>query len=88
MRESDIESYLVAQAASRGGQVRKVRWIGRNGAPDRVVMLPGGRVIWVELKAPGQKAKPHQAREHARMQAMGQLVAVVDSFDGVDEVLA
>lgn len=118
MRESEIETYLVKRVNELGGEVRKVKWIGRRGAPDRLVMLPGfklrhesennteaaaylqnmqerlaatmglGRTIWVELKAPGEKAKPHQAREHERMRRMGQCVVVVDSMEGVDEVLA
>lgn len=87
MRESDIEKYLVERVKKLGGEVRKVRWIGRNGAPDRLVMLPD-RTVWVELKAPGEKCRPHQIREHERMRRMGQCVAVVDSHEGVDEVLA
>lgn len=96
-RESEIENYLVKRVKALGGEVRKVKWIGRRGAPDRLVMLPwpyGRRcndgdatTIWVELKAPGEKVKPHQAREHDRMRAMGQHVEVVDSFERVDEVL-
>lgn len=87
MRESTIEQYLVEQVKAKGGEVRKVKWIGRNGAPDRIVMLPD-RTVWVELKAPGEKCRPHQIREHERMRRMGQRVEVVDSFEGVDEVLA
>lgn len=86
-RESTIEQYLVEQVGAKGGEVRKVRWLGRNGAPDRIAMLPD-RTVWVELKAPGEKPKPHQTREHERMRRMGQRVEVVDSFDRVDEVLA
>ena len=113
MRENTIEEYLVERVKAMGGEVRKVKWIGRHGAPDRLVMLPTqafikwdgktlrpgqvcyaedstrhGRAIWVGLKAPGEKAKPHQVREHERMRHMGQRVEIVDSFDGVDEVLA
>lgn len=100
MRESHIEQYLVDRGKALGGEVRKVKWVGRNGAPDRLVMLPGtldhkdaqqrfaSRTIWVELKAPGEKVKPHQQREHERMRKMGQRVEVVDSFERVDEVLA
>ncbi len=87
MRESQIETYLVQRVKALGGEVRKVRWIGRNGAPDRLVMLPG-RTVWIELKAPGEKVKPHQQREHERMRRMGQTVVVVDSLEGVDGVLA
>lgn len=104
MRESKIESYLVARVKALGGEVRKVKWIGRGGAPDRLVMLPpvrrlantldcawcnpAGQSIWVELKATGKVAEPHQVREHKRMRKMGQRVEVVDSFQRVDEVLS
>lgn len=87
MRENTIEQYLVEQVKAKDGEVRKVKWIGRNGAPDRIVMLPD-RTVWVELKAPGEKCRPHQIREHERMRRMGQRVEVVDSFEAVDEVLA
>lgn len=86
MRERDIEDYLVRRARELGGEVRKVQWIGRRGAPDRVVFRPGP-AVWIEIKAPGEKVKPHQAREHARMRSMGQRVEVVDSLERVDEVL-
>lgn len=86
MRESEIEKYLVKRVQALGGEVRKAAWIGRRGAPDRCVMLDG-KTIFVELKAPGERAKPHQAREHERMRKMGQTVVVVDSLEGVDEVL-
>lgn len=95
MRESAIENYLCDRVKALGGEVRKVKWIGRNGAPDRLVMLPpkplgkGTRLpalnLWVELKAPGKKAKPHQAREHERMRNMGQVVVVIDSIELVDD---
>ena len=86
MRESVIEDYLVERVKQIGGEVRKVKWIGRRGAPDRLVMLPGISV-WVELKAPGKVAEPHQLREHERMRAMGQNVEVIDSIAGVDKLL-
>ena len=107
MRESTIEKYLVKRVKELGGEVRKVMWLGRRGAPDRLVMLPPrakiyrtptngiGRMydvpadlIFVELKAPGKVAEPHQAREHARMRKMGQWVVVIDSLEGVDRLLA
>lgn len=102
MRESDIENYLVERVKALGGEVRKVQWIGRRGAPDRLVMLPvrsGGADLrkclerlregttWVELKAPGVKPEGHQLREHVRMRAMGQRVVVIDSIEGVEELL-
>ena len=95
MRESVIERYLVKRVKEAGGEVRKVKWIGRRGAPDRLVMLPdpgpGGGTFnnawWVELKAPGEPLEPHQSREHARMRRMGQRVLKIDSLEQVDELL-
>lgn len=94
MREKDIERYLVARVKSAGGEIRKVQWIGRRSAPDRLVMLPTataplkyGQCIWVELKAPGKTATAMQHREHLRMMEMGQRVEVINSLAGVDELL-
>jgi hypothetical protein len=96
-RERDIERHLVKRVKELGGEVRKVQWIGRRGAPDRLVMLPRGRAssgsfsacatLWVELKAPGVKPPSYQLREHDRMRAKGQLVVVIDSIEGVEELL-
>lgn len=109
MREHEIEAYLTAQVAKVGGETRKVQWIGRRGAPDRLVMLPEVRktvrhdgpqgtqytnkitrqatVFWVELKQPGEKPRPNQVREHERLMAFGMRVVVIDSLEGVDELL-
>ena len=95
MRERDIEQHLVKRAKALGGEVRKVQWIGRRGAPDRLVMLPfQGRnpkqacTFWVELKAPGVKPEAYQLREHQRMFKMGQHVVVIDSIEAVERLLS
>jgi hypothetical protein len=97
MRESIIEAYLVKRVKELDGEVRKVQWIGRRGAPDRLAMIPAGRqagmwssvrTVWVELKATGVKPEAHQLREHIRMRKMGQHVVVIDSVEGVDRLLA
>ena len=98
VRERDIEAHLVKRVKALGGEVRKVQWIGRRGAPDRLVMTPsapignGGtkfaRTTWVELKAPGVAPETYQLREHARMRKMGQRVVVIDSIEGVEELLS
>lgn len=88
MLESKIERYLCEQVEKLGGEVRKVKWIGRRGAPDRLVMHHLVANLWVELKAPGVKPKPHQIREHVRMRHVGLHVIVIDSFDQVDQLIA
>lgn len=98
--ERQIEARLVKRVEELGGEVRKVAWISRRGAPDRLVMLPwmpGDQTpptIWVELKAPGKAATfpntPHeraQHREHERMRKMGQHVEVIDSYEQIEELL-
>lgn len=87
INERDIEAHLVAAVAKAGGETRKVQWLCRRGAPDRVIMLPD-RLLWVEVKAPGARPTEHQRREHARMALMGQIVHVVDSFAAAEEVLS
>lgn len=93
MKERTVERYLVKRVKELGGEVRKVAWVGRQGAPDRVVLLPHN-TIWVELKNPvtvqSFPANAHeraQAREHERMRNMGQHVVVVGTLEGVDALL-
>ena len=101
MKERDIENHLVRRVRELGGEVRKVQWIGRRAAPDRLVMLPPQAYvddqhccIWVELKNPKTiltfPANPHerqQAREHERMRAMGQRVEVIGTIEQVESLL-
>lgn len=81
--EDRIDAHLHTWAKSVGAEFRKVRWIGRRGAPDRVIIAPGGRTIWVETKAPGKIAAPHQAREIARFKALGHDVRVISTVDEI-----
>jgi hypothetical protein len=86
MTEKQIEMYLVKQVAKHGGEVRKVSWIGRRGAPDRLVML-ANRVVWVELKSPQGRTQDHQVREHNRLKAFGFDVRVINSIEAVDDLI-
>lgn len=83
MKERDVERYLVRRTKDAGGIIRKVRWVGRRGAPDRLVLLPGV-MVWVELKRPGGVTQPHQVREHDKLKQMGQRVEVIDSRFAID----
>lgn len=87
MLEKDIEYQLVERVKDARGLVRKVSWPGHNGAPDRLVLLPGRGAFWVELKAPGAKCRPNQLREHELLQRFGQQVLVLDSLESVDKFI-
>lgn len=94
MRERDIEKRLIARVSEAGGLIRKIKWIGVTGAPDRIVILPAPvkrsyhrfETLWIELKAPGKPPKERQAIEHALLRKYGQEVFVIDSPVAVDEL--
>jgi hypothetical protein len=69
-RESSIENAVCNYAKAHGWLVRKVQWIGRVGAPDRM-FARSGRVVFIEFKAPGRPARPTQAREIERLRKEG-----------------
>ena len=65
MLESVIESRLRQEAKKRGGMALKFVSPGMNGVPDRIVLMPGGKMAFVELKAPGKA--PRALQEKRRM---------------------
>jgi hypothetical protein len=85
VRERDVESYLVDRVKERGGEVRKMQWIGRRAANDRFVALHGAHLV--ELKRPGKEAEDHQAREHKRLSENGCSVWCLDSYEAVDKFI-
>lgn len=87
MRERHIERYLVDRVKSFGGIAYKFTSPQRVNVPDRIVVMPGGTLIFVELKSPGCKPNPAQRREHERLRELGQRVEVIDSLAGVDALL-
>lgn len=77
--ECQIEDPVVKAAKANGYKVRKVCWFGHRNAPDRLFMKPG-RGFFVEFKRPGEKPRPGQEREIARMRAAGLEVHVIDNL--------
>lgn len=84
VKESDIEKYLREQVKIAGG--RAYKWVspGNNGVPDRIIFFPFGRIIFVELKAPGKKPTPIQLAQGKKIRGLGQVVLVIDSKLAVD----
>lgn len=75
--EAKVVQQIKALVKSYGGEVRKVEWSGRRGAPDLLVLIPGHH-FFIEVKAPGEKPRPEQLREHKRLRAAGFRVFVSD----------
>lgn len=87
--EAKVEDYLRDRVKALGGQIRKVRWIGRTGAADELVWFQWPQVGLVECKAPGKDIDPRssQGREFRRMSEAGWPIFVVSSKGDVDRVL-
>ena len=87
MREKSIEAELKKAVKSMGGICAK--WVspGTDGVPDRIILFPGGRIGFVELKAPGQKMRPLQKKRKRQLESLGFLVFCVDGIEQIEEVL-
>lgn len=87
MRERLIESKLSASIKKLGGLCIKLPAIYLTGIPDRLCLLPGGRMFFAETKAPGKKPGKLQLIVHEKIRALGFKVEVIDSVERVNEVL-
>ena len=79
MREKTIEQKFVAAVKAVGGLALKFTSPGFDGVPDRIVLLPGGKMAFVEVKAPGEKPRPLQLARHRLFRRLGFKVFVLDS---------
>ena len=87
MREKAIEKKLVMVAKRRGGMAVKFTSPGTNGMPDRLVLLPKGRMGFVELKAPGKKPRLLQELRMRQLRRLGFYAAVIDGPEQIGGVL-
>lgn len=87
MREKEIEQALVKAVKARGGMCPKLTSPGTDGMPDRIVLLPQGRMSFVEVKAPGKKPRFLQVHRHEELRNLGFPVFVLDSLDQIKEIL-
>ena len=86
-RERDIEKYMTGRIERLGGVAFKFVSPGNDGVPDRLVLLPGGRILFIELKTKGGRVKPIQAWQQERLRRRGAEVHTVWSKAQVDELL-
>lgn len=86
MLERDLEKKMTRSVREAGGLALKWTAPGTSGVPDRIVFLPGGRVVFVELKRPGQTLRPLQVRMHEKLTELGADVRVVDSEADIEDL--
>lgn len=88
MKESVIEARLRKGVERAGGRCLKFVSPGHTGVPDRIILMPGGRVYFAETKAPGEKERSRQEYVQRKLAELGfKTYASVDSFERVAEVL-
>lgn len=88
MTEKDIERFLVNGVKKLGGVAYKFVSPGNAGVPDRLIVMPGGRVYFVELKTDTGQATTLQKRQMERLRRMGCDVNLVRGLDGIKNLLA
>lgn len=85
--EKIVEKYLVNETERLGGLCVKFPPLFFRGFPDRIVLLPGAAIAFVETKDTGKKPRPIQERVHAKLRKLGFRVEVIDSKEGVDNFI-
>lgn len=85
MKEKEIEKILASEVKKLGG--RAYKWVspGNNGVPDRIVIFPGQRPIFVELKTDTGGLSALQTVQIDRLASLGQTVYVVKGIDGLKQ---
>lgn len=86
-REKDVEQYLVTSLGKINLPCLKFDPTNRIGMPDRIVPLPDGKVIWVELKTEGGSLEEIQKLRHHELKRLGHRVEVVWSREDVDNLI-
>ena len=87
MREKTIEKKLADAVKARGGLVPKFTSLGFDGMPDRIVLMPGGRMVFVEVKSPGKAPRPLQEARHRLLRQLGFHVYVLDDESQIGGIL-
>ncbi len=87
MREKQIEKELVNAVKAEGGICPKLICPGMNGMPDRLVLLPGCRIGFVEVKAPGKKPRPLQMNRHRLLLKLGFPVFILDDPEQIPKII-
>ncbi len=85
--EKRVEKIFTDAVKKMGGMAVKFVSPGLDGVPDRIVLLPGRKIAFVELKAPGKKPRPLQVKRMQQLECLGFPVYVVDRVEQIGGVL-
>ena len=87
MNEKQIEKKLVEAVKQSGGLAPKFVSPGFDGVPDRLILLPSGRMAFAELKSPGKKMRPLQVRRMRQLEGLGFKVYCIDGPEQIGGVI-
>ena len=87
MQESNLEKKLRLEVKKHGGQALKFTSPGKRGVPDRLVLLPEGKAIFVEMKAPGKPLEPLQKKRANELRVLGFKVYKIDSISDIENFI-
>ena len=87
MREIETEQKLRKAVKAKGGLALKFMCPGFDGVPDRLILLPGCRIAFIELKAPGKKMRPLQVRRKRQLESLGFSVYCIDSPGEIGRII-
>lgn len=88
MRESFIEEKLTKAVKQNDGLCWKFTSPGTAGVPDRIILMPEGRIAFVEVKAPGEKPRPLQLSRHRLLRRLGFKVYVLDASEDIEKIIS
>lgn len=88
MRESFIEEKLTKAVKQNGGVCWKFTSPGTAGVPDRIILMPEGRIVFVEVKAPGEEPRKLQISRHRLLRRLGFKVYVLDALEDIEKIIS
>lgn len=87
VNEKQVEQKLVTETRKKGGLAVKFVSPSFSGMPDRLVLLPHGKMAFVEVKAPGKKPRVLQVKRHEMLRELGFRVFVLDNSEEIPIIL-
>lgn len=87
MQEGRLERRMKREVDRRGGKALKFQCPGMSGVPDRLVLTPKGKAVFVEMKSTGEKLRPLQLKRKKDLEKLGFAVYAIDSEQGIDDFI-